>query len=57
MDKTTFKDAQVVKELQGFEFIKYQMEDPSQDEAAELREYFSVQGLPAYVVLQPRQDG
>ena len=57
MDKTTFKDAQVVKKLQGFEFIKYQMEDPSQDEAAELREYFSVQGLPAYVVLQPRQDG
>ena len=57
MDKTTFKDPQVVQKLQGFEFIKYQMEDPSQDEAAEVREYFQVQGLPAYVVMRPRQDG
>lgn len=58
MDKTTFKDARVQDRLKGFEFVKYQMEDPSVDEAAEVREYFKIQGLPSYVVLQPaKSDG
>lgn len=53
MDKTTFKDGQVQEKLKGYQFIKYQAEDPNDPETKAVMEHFVVQGLPTYVILTP----
>ncbi len=51
MDKTTFKDGMVKARLADYTVIKYVAEDPGNPETQAVREYFDVQGLPTYVVL------
>lgn len=53
MNKTTFKDPQVVARLTKYEKVKLQAEDPSDPATKELMERFGVLGLPTYVVLRP----
>lgn len=53
MNTTTFKNADVLKRLDGYVKIKYQAEDPSASPTSEIMEYFGVIGLPTYVVLKP----
>lgn len=53
MNKTTFKDPQVVARLAKYEKVKLQAEDPSDPATKELMERFGVLGLPTYVVLRP----
>jgi thiol:disulfide interchange protein DsbD len=52
MDKTTFKDAVVKSRLEGYTFIKYVAEDPTNAKTQAVMEYFGVQGLPTFVVLK-----
>jgi len=51
MDKTTFKDEMVKTRLQGYSFIKYVAEDPVNPSTKAVMDYFGVQGLPTFVVL------
>ncbi|MGQ0735426.1 MAG: cytochrome c biogenesis protein CcdA [Acidobacteriota bacterium] len=52
MDKTTFKDPDVVAALSGYVKIKFQAEDPDAPVARELMTRFSAVGLPAYAILE-----
>jgi thiol:disulfide interchange protein len=54
MDKTTFKDEMVKARLKGYTFIKYVAEDPTNPETKAMMDYFGVQGLPTFVVLEAR---
>ncbi len=51
MDKTTFKDEMVKARLESYVVIKYVAEDPGNPTTKAVRDYFDVQGLPTYVVL------
>jgi thiol:disulfide interchange protein len=53
MDRTTFRDEDVVKRLGEYVLLKYQAEDPSDPETAAFIEQFGVIGLPTYVLLLP----
>jgi thiol:disulfide interchange protein len=53
MDKTTFKDEQVLARLDGYVKIKLQAEDLEASPARELLQRFEGIGLPTYAVLQP----
>jgi thiol:disulfide interchange protein len=55
MDKTTFKDPDVVARLADYVKLKYQAEQPSAPATKPVLDYFGVRGLPTYVVLMPRQ--
>ena len=57
MDKTTFKDEQVVAALAPYVKIKYQAEDPDADPARQVLQRFNAVGLPTYVILQPAAAG
>ena len=54
MDKTTFKDPDVRKKLEGFVEIKYQAESPNDPPAKDVLDAFKAIGLPTYVVLVPK---
>jgi len=54
MDKTTFKDPEVRRRLEGFVEIKYQAEKPNEPPAKDVLDAFKVIGLPTYVVLVPK---
>lgn len=51
MNKTTFKDPEVVARLEGYVKVKYQAENPADPATQAVLEYFGVTGLPTYVVL------
>ncbi|MDZ8119731.1 protein-disulfide reductase DsbD family protein [Pontiella agarivorans] len=53
MDKTTFKDEMVKARLEGYTFIKYVAEDPTNEKTLAVMNEFGVQGLPTFVVLKP----
>jgi thiol:disulfide interchange protein DsbD len=55
MDETTLADSRVVASVEGFTKIKYQAEDPDAEPARSLMKRFEAVGLPAYVILYPRQ--
>lgn len=55
MNKTTFLEPAVVERLAPYVKIKYQAEDPKAPETSEVLKQYNVIGLPAYVVLKPRQ--
>jgi thiol:disulfide interchange protein len=55
MDKTTFKDPDVVATLKDYVKLKYQAEQPSAPATKPVLDYFGVRGLPTYVVLMPGQ--
>ena len=54
MDETTFKDAEVLKAMDGYVKVKFQAEDPEMEPAKALMEKFDTVGLPTYVILHPR---
>lgn len=54
MEKTTFKDEAVKARLEGYAFIKYAAEHPEDPETKAVMEYFDVQGLPTFSVLDAR---
>jgi thiol:disulfide interchange protein len=54
MDKTTLKDPTVVAALDGYVKIKFQAEDPDRQPAKAVMQRFDAIGLPAYVILKPR---
>ena len=53
MDRTTFKDEEVIETLKKYEFIKYYAEKPNDSPAKEIMEMFDVKGLPTYIILEP----
>ena len=55
MDETTLADSRVIAALDGFTKIKYQAENLDAEPAASLMKRFEAVGLPAYVILYPRQ--
>ena len=54
MDKTTFKDEQVLARLEDYVKIKYQAQDTRNPPASDLLQLFNLPGLPAYAVLRPK---
>jgi len=52
MDRTTFRDEMVKARLENHLFIKYVAENPSNPNTREVMDYFGVQGLPTYVVME-----
>lgn len=56
MDDTTLKDEAVVEKMESFVKIKYQAERMDQSPAKEIVEHFDVLGLPAYLILQPKDE-
>lgn len=54
MEKTTFKDAAVLKALEDFELVKYVAEDPDNENTKAVMQYFGAQGLPTLVLLQAK---
>ncbi len=53
MDKTTFKDSNVVVRLRDFVPVKYHAEKPAEEPAKSVLEQFGVRGLPTYIILSP----
>jgi thiol:disulfide interchange protein len=56
MDKTTFKDPEARKKLEGFVVVKYQAEKPNEPPTKDALDTFRVIGLPTYVVLIPKSS-
>jgi cytochrome c biogenesis protein CcdA/DsbC/DsbD-like thiol-disulfide interchange protein len=54
MDNTTLKDPDVIAALDGYVKIKFQAEDPDREPAKSIMQRFDAVGLPAYVVLRPK---
>jgi len=52
MDKTTFKNSEVIQKLEKYVKVKYQAEKPSESPAKEVLDSFGVKGLPTYVILK-----
>ena len=56
MDKTTLKDPDVKRALEGYVKVKYQAEQPDEDPARAVMQRFGAVGLPTYVILRSTQD-
>jgi len=54
MDNTTLKDPAVTAALAGYVKIKFQAEDPDREPARSIMRRFDAVGLPAYVILRPK---
>ncbi|MES1256374.1 MAG: cytochrome c biogenesis protein CcdA, partial [Acidobacteriota bacterium] len=54
MDKTTLEDPAVVSALVPYVKIKFQAEDPDSQPTRAVMQHFDAVGLPAYVILKPR---
>lgn len=52
MEKSTFRNPEVRKELEGFIVLKLQMENPDLPENVFFRKEFGFNGLPAYLILR-----
>lgn len=52
MEKTTFHDPDVGKQLEGFTLVKYQAEDLNDPEVKAILTHYGVLGLPTYIVLE-----
>ena len=53
MDKTTFKNPEVVDALKGMTTIKFMAEHPGQEQSEGMLKEFNVLGLPTYVIMVP----
>jgi thiol:disulfide interchange protein len=53
MEKTTFRDAGVVRKLAGFVCVRYRAEDLDSFENRSVLDRYGVVGLPTYIVLTP----
>jgi thioredoxin:protein disulfide reductase len=56
MEHTTFSAAAVKQRLAGYHVVRLQAEHPNQSPAKEVLDRFNVLGLPAYVVLTPKNS-
>lgn len=56
MDRTTFRDMVVKERLADYLFIKYVAEDFGNPETQSVIDHFGIQGLPTFVVLDPRGE-
>jgi len=54
MEKTTFKDPDVINRLHDFKEIKFQAEKPGDPEIKAVLDRYEIPGLPAYVILKPK---
>lgn len=54
MEKTTFKDPEVMRRFSELIVLKYQAEDPGASPAVEVLDHFQALGLPTYVILKPK---
>ena len=54
MDKSTFKDSSVLKDLEAYVPVKYQAEHPEESPHREVMDRLGVIGLPTVVVLKPK---
>ncbi len=54
MDKTTFKEEGVKARMKNYTFIKYIAEDPVDPDTKAVMEYFGVQGLPTFIILNEK---
>jgi thioredoxin:protein disulfide reductase len=55
MDATTFKNEDVMKELENYIFVKFQAEQTDSIATKEVMKYFSVIGLPTYIILEVKE--
>jgi thiol:disulfide interchange protein len=55
MDATTFNDEAVQARLGDFILVKFQAENPEEEEIKKVLQRFQIVGLPSYVVLTPKQ--
>jgi thiol:disulfide interchange protein DsbD len=51
MDRTTFRDPEVIMELRDYVLLKYQAEDTGDPATAAVLQHFEVLGLPTYLIL------
>jgi len=56
MEKTTFRNPEVMKQLGKYVKVKYRAEQPDSPETNATMEYFDCFGLPTYVVLVPVEE-
>jgi len=54
MERTTFRNARVVKRLQPYVKVKFRAEDPDAPDVKAVLDHFEVIGLPTYIVLRPK---
>jgi thiol:disulfide interchange protein len=54
MERTTFRDPDVKRELLKFVFVHVQTEHPSEEPAAGMVQAMGVSGMPFYIVLDPQ---
>jgi thiol:disulfide interchange protein len=55
MDRTTFRNEDVLARLDGYVKVKFQAEDLAASPARELLERFEGIGLPTYAILRPAE--
>ena len=55
MEKTTFKNKEVIEKLKPYVKIKYQAEIMDKEPAKTILKHYGVMGLPTYIILQPAQ--
>ncbi len=56
MDKTTFKNKDVIEKLKPYIKIKYQAERSDVEPKKTIMKYYGAMGLPTYIILQPLQN-
>ncbi len=54
MEKTTFKDSDVIERLHDFKEIKFQAENIGDPEIKAILDRYNLLGLPGYVILKPK---
>jgi len=55
MEKTTFKNKDVIEKLKPYIKIKYQAEHLDKEPVKSILKHYGVLGLPTYIILQPAQ--
>lgn len=53
MEETTFKNQKVIEKIQPYIFAKIQAEHPNREPEKSILNFYSVPGLPTYVILKP----
>ena len=54
MDATTLKNPDVIGALSGYVKVKFQAEDPDDQNVAQVMQALNAKGLPTYVILKRR---
>jgi len=55
MEKTTFKNKDVIKKLEHYIIVKFQAERPDAENIKKILDHYGILGLPTYIILQPVQ--